>query len=157
MANERLTEQITRKLLEKANYYYDEDIIVEEQQTDIKNIRKLLSKASKKNNGQPGYPDFIITNKRDPESVIIIECKADAKKIGTVTGVRYELNAIDGALFYRKFLKDNFNVVTIAIAGATPSTAIIRTFKSIKGYEGFYELHLGNTILNWGQYFEGEE
>ena len=45
MTNERKTETITRELLDELHYYDSESITVEEQSSDFKNIKKLLSKA----------------------------------------------------------------------------------------------------------------
>ena len=48
MANERITENLVRDKLRSCGYYEpDNGISVEEQKTEIKRVKTLLSKASK--------------------------------------------------------------------------------------------------------------
>jgi hypothetical protein len=79
MANERKTENVVRKYLTKSGYFDNAEIVVEEQKSDFALVDKLLSNASKKGTGK-GYPEFIIRSKDYSDFIIIIECKADAKK-----------------------------------------------------------------------------
>ena len=51
MANERKTENIVRDLLREQGYNDNENIIIEEQQSDNPRIDKLLNKASKSGGG----------------------------------------------------------------------------------------------------------
>ena len=52
MANERKTENIVRDLLREQGYNDNENIIIEEQQSDNPRIDKLLNKASKSGGGK---------------------------------------------------------------------------------------------------------
>ena len=54
MSNERITEDIVRKLLKESKYTFDRGFIVEEQISVDPTIRRLLSKASKYSSKQPG-------------------------------------------------------------------------------------------------------
>ena len=47
MANERKTENLVRDLLREQGYTDNENIVIEEQQSDNPKIDKLLNKASK--------------------------------------------------------------------------------------------------------------
>jgi hypothetical protein len=81
MANERITENLVRDRLKKLGYYEEEnDIFVEEQKSQIEEVKKLLKGASKTGGSGSGYPEFIISSKTHPDFLIIVECKADIKK-----------------------------------------------------------------------------
>ena len=64
--NERKTEEIVREKL-RALGYKDQDngITIEEQKSEIAKVKSLLSKASKNNKGNAGYPELIISNLKD--------------------------------------------------------------------------------------------
>jgi type I restriction enzyme M protein len=53
MANERKTEALVRKRLERLKYFKDNRLIVEEQKSDSPRIAKLLKNASKRGGGLP--------------------------------------------------------------------------------------------------------
>jgi type I restriction enzyme M protein len=75
MANEHKTEIIVRKHFDE----FTNDIFVEEQSSVTPKIKKLLSTASKSGLGI-GFPEFIIQYKRNPDLLIVIECKAEITK-----------------------------------------------------------------------------
>ena len=104
MANESKTMNLFRSLLKSKGYYDDPTITIEEQTSDDKKIKRLLSYASKANNGNEGHPDFIITSSRYPDFLIVVECKAEIKKHESDTRDSYKDYAVDGALFYASFL-----------------------------------------------------
>ena len=133
MFNERKTEIITRELLVEQNYYDSETITVEEQVSDFKNIRKLLSKASKSKSGKPGYPEFIITDKSYPEYIVIVECKANLKNHKSKKLDNPKTFNLDGAIHYSKHLSEEFNVISIAITGTKKSNLEISIFIQRKG------------------------
>lgn len=75
--NERITENLVRDSLRRLNYYSEEtNIQVEEQKSNIEEIKKLLRSASKTGKGGLGSPEFIVTSIDSPDFVLIIECKA---------------------------------------------------------------------------------
>lgn len=68
-----------------------------------------------------GYakPEYIITLKKDLTTIIVVECK---NKVGK--HMSNELNkpasfAVDGVLYYAKYLKDDFNVIALAVSGTS--------------------------------------
>ncbi len=128
MANERITEEITKKELEKKGYKFnpqgetDYDI----QKSRYKNIEKLLKTASKSGNGK-GSPEFFLYI--NPLIIGIIECKADIKNHSSAT--MYEdpnKYAVDGVLHYAGFLKEKYNVIAIAISGQNEKELTIESF-----------------------------
>ena len=64
-ANERITENIIRNSLRDLGYYNpDNDIVIEEQKSQIEEVKSLLKGASKTGGGGIGAPEFIISSIR---------------------------------------------------------------------------------------------
>ena len=131
MANERKTENLVRDLLREQGYNDNENIIIEEQQSDNPRIDKLLNKASKSGGGK-GYPEFIVSFKDKPNNLIVIECKADTKYHVSKTKKKYKDYAVDGVLLYANYLKDSFNVIAIAVSGETAREMRVSHFLWLK-------------------------
>jgi type I restriction enzyme M protein len=129
--NERITENIVRNMLHEKGYYSDKSIITEEQKSKNPTIDKLLSSASKSGVGK-GYPDFIISFNNKPDQIIIIECKANSKLHKSQDINKYKHYAVDGALLYAGYLKNDFNVVAIGISGQTNNEIKVSTYIWLK-------------------------
>lgn len=115
MSNEAITEQ----LLEEAVRNASTSLIIERQQSQDPDIKRLLGLASKRNTGNPGFPDHIIHNpeSKDRRTIVITECKAnisDHESEDHTNPVKY---AVDGALHYANALKEEFDVVAIGVSG----------------------------------------
>ncbi len=121
MANERKTEALVRKRLQRLGYFKDKRLIVEEQKSDNPRIAKLLKNASKKGGG-PGYPEFIISSREVSDFLIVIECKANARKHVSRDRDKYDQYAVDGVLLYSSFLSREFDILAIAVSGETEAT-----------------------------------
>lgn len=131
MANERKTEAIVRRLLKENGYYDSDDIVVEEQSSDSPKIDKLLRNASKSGKAR-GYPEFIVSFISQPSDIIVIECKANTSKHESNDRKQYKDFAVDGVLLYAAHLKDQFNVVAIAVSGETEREVRISHFLWLK-------------------------
>lgn len=118
MANERKTEALVRKRLERLGYFKDNRLIVEEQKSDTPRIAKWLKNASKKGGGQ-GYPEFIISSREFSDFLIVIECKANTSKHVSPNRDKYDEYAVDGVLLYSSFLSKEFDILAIAVSGET--------------------------------------
>lgn len=151
MANERKTENIIRKALQKLGYFDNDEIITEEQKSDNSIITNLLSKASKSGNGA-GYPEFII-HRQNSDVLIVIECKANTHFHESEKKDKPKDYAVDGVLHYASFLKDNFHVIAIGISGTEENHRIstfqwnkgekrflFRKFYDLQKYEDYYEI-----------------
>ncbi|MFZ6814926.1 HsdM family class I SAM-dependent methyltransferase [Undibacterium sp. Rencai35W] len=114
----------------RSHEYYGQDngITVEEQKSEIAKIKSLLSKASKNGKGNSGYPEFIISNKKDVNFLIVFECKPDVKKHESLGRNKAMEFAVDGVLHYAKHLAKHYTVVAIAVSGATKSSLKISNF-----------------------------
>jgi type I restriction enzyme M protein len=118
MANERVTENLVRDQLRKLGYYSPGAVTcVDEQRSEIVAIQRLLRSASKTKRGGPGSPEFIITSPDDPDFVIVIECKADAKRHKSASLSAPVTHAVDGALHYAEALSKEYNVIAIGVSG----------------------------------------
>lgn len=175
--NERKTENVVRNELRKYGFYDSKaDISVEEQKSNIEDVRQLMKTASKSGGGGSGAPEFIISSPSSPDFLVIIECKADTNDHGSSTvgsilsGLAYDESdvskskrtqryAIDGALHYAKSLARKFNVIAIAVSGETKQSALISTYLWPKGGIKPKELRAkGGAVLNgfipWPDYIE---
>jgi type I restriction enzyme M protein len=154
MAKEKKSEIIIRNKLKELGYYADEQIFVEEQQSDSSIISKLLSKATKSGSGKDkGYPEYIV-RKKNSDVVILVECKSSVKDHESVNKNNPAKYAIDGVLHYASFLKDGFNVIAIAHSGEIKGSDRLsifqwnknekryfpKKFSDISTYEDYYSL-----------------
>jgi hypothetical protein len=77
--SEKKTENLVRDSLRKLGYQEpDNGITVEEQKSEIAKVKSLLSKASKNEKGNAGYPEFIISNNKDTAFLIVLLHQANA-------------------------------------------------------------------------------
>jgi type I restriction enzyme M protein len=144
MANERITENIVRNILRNKGYYNNESIIVEEQRSSNTRISKLLQEASKSGKGNMGSPEFIVSFKDKPDELIIVECKALISQHESANKEKYNKFpnkfAVDGALWYASFLKEDFNVTAIAVSGESEKEKRISSFIWLQGNYTFIEI-----------------
>lgn len=129
MSNERKTEALVRDRLRALGYNQpDNGITVEEQKSEIAKVKTLLSKASKNAKGNAGYPEFIISNRKDTAFLIVFECKPDVKKHESPARDKPVEYAVDGALHYAKHLAKHYTVLAVAVSGATASSMKVSNF-----------------------------
>ena len=134
MANERITENLVRDILRDLKYYVNnEDVLVEEQRSQISEVKKLLKGASKTGKGGTGSPEFIISTPETPDFLVIFECKAKTKFHETPRRNKPVEYAVDGVLHYAKRLSKSFNVIAVAVSGQTKSGLKISNFLHPKG------------------------
>lgn len=126
--NESKTEIIVR---DHFRNYFD-DIIFEEKKSDNPRIAKLLSAASKSGFGQ-GFPEFIISYKKNPDLLIVIECKADIRKHESKERNQPKDYAVDGALLYSSYLSRDFDVISIGVSGENERELKVSHFLQLKG------------------------
>ncbi len=131
--NERITENLVRDILRNLKYYDKEDTVVEEQKSQIEEVKKLLKGASKSGKGGIGAPEFIISTSETPDFIVIYECKADTKKHESSNLDKPIEFAVDGALHYAKALSKSYNVIAVAVSGQTKSNLKISNFIFPKG------------------------
>jgi len=127
--SERKTENLVRDKLRGFGYYEPENgITVEEQKSEIAKVKTLLSKASKNAKGNAGYPEFIISNRKDTAFLVVFECKPDVKKHESSARDKPVEYAVDGVLHYAKHLAKHYTVLAVAVSGATASAMKVSNF-----------------------------
>ncbi len=146
MPNERNTDAIVRNLLKSNGYYQPGITLVEEQKSCNPKIDKLLQNASKQGKGK-GYPDFIISFTKYPDLIIVIECKADLSRHQSQNRDKYVDYAVDGVLLYASYLKDEFNVLAVAVSGETDKEKRLSQFLWLKGNLTFKDFD-GKSIIS---------
>ena len=130
-------------------------------QGDVAAVDKL-NDLLKKAGGKPKYcpledfvqggkgkakPEYIITFNDDTHTVIIIECKNSAKKHNSVNLNCPNAFAVDGVLYYAKFLKDEYNVIAVAISGTTTANMKVDTFHWLRGQDTYLPLKKAKDII----------
>lgn len=133
MANERITENIVRDILRDLKYYDDKNTLIEEQKSQIEEVRKLLKGASKTGKGGIGSPEFIISTSETPDFLLVFECKADTKYHQSKKLDKPVQYAVDGAIHYAKKLSKSYNVIAVAVSGQTKSGLKVDNYIFPKG------------------------
>jgi 16S rRNA G966 N2-methylase RsmD len=137
----------------------------------IKKIEDLLKKAggkpdmcdlsdfSKGGNGK-AKPEYIITFNDDTNTVLVVECKKSAKQHASANLDMPKKYAVDGVLYYAKFLKFDYNVVAIAVSGTKKDSCKVSTFHWQKGFDSYTKLNKAHDIilepLNYLKLIKGE-
>lgn len=124
----------------------------------IDKIQKLLKKAGGKpkecqlndySKGGAGKakPEYIITFNDDVHTIIVVECKNSSKKHQSEFLNKPNGFAVDGALYYAKFLKEEYNVIAVAISGTTTANMKVDTYYWLKGQESYTLLTKARDII----------
>ncbi len=160
MANERKTENLVRDELRKLGYYEKEcSTRVEEQKSEIEQVKRLLKSASKTGKGGKGAPEFIVSDSSTPDFLVVVECKADIKHHESVNRDDPVGYSVDGVLHYAGHLAKEFNVIAVAVAGQTKAQLKVSTFLHPKGATAAKELRTKTgasieAIIPWLDYIE---
>lgn len=156
---EQYTEDITLREMQcrigKTNFGY---VFPQGDLKNVSDIESLLKKAGGKpkeceltdfsqgGNGK-AKPEYIIKFDNDQNRIVVVECKKSTKQHSTPTFNRPNAYAVDGVLYYAKFLKESFDVIAIAISGTKKDNLKVNTFFWQKGQETFLELKKAQDII----------
>lgn len=169
--SERITEELFLKEA-KCNIGINSFGCVYEQ-GDISNIAQLTS-CLQKAGGKPkecnlddyscggrgkAKPEFIISFNENQNLIIVVECKSTSKKHSSELLNKPKDFAVDGVLYYAKFLKEHYNVIAVALSGTKKESAKVSTFYWQKGLDSYIELQRLNIILepeNYLKFIKGE-
>ena len=156
---ERKTEQLVLKEMQIELGENDFGFVYE--QGDVPKFDKIIS-ALKKAGGKPkdcdlndftkcgsgkGQPEYIVTFNNNHNTIIVIECKKTVKYHCSENLNHPKNYAVDGVLYYAKFLKDNYNVIAIAVSGTNKEKMKVSTFYWLKGMESYINIPRGKDTL----------
>lgn len=164
---EQYTEELTKELMEfsigvnQFGYVYPQGNV-----RDVSKINDLLCQAGGKpkecelddySKGGAGKakPEFVITFKHDPSTVIIIECKKTVRNHKSEFLNKPNGYAIDGALYYAKYIKSQYNVVAIGISGTDKDKLVLDVYYWSKGQDKpLYQKKLHGIFLTPENYLK---
>ncbi|GMO43642.1 MAG: hypothetical protein Pg6C_05400 [Treponemataceae bacterium] len=130
-------------------------------QGDVEQVDKL-EKALKKAGGKPAVcapddysqggngkakPEYIITFNKKSATIIVVECKKSVSKHISEKLDRPKDYAVDGALYYAKFLKEDYNVIALAVSGTKKDAIKANAYYWQKGHEEYTELKKARDII----------
>lgn len=157
--NEQFTESLTRKLMgfeigQNDGYYVHPQSI----DSSFFMIRECLNKAGGKpaNCSLDDYPnetkgiakpEYIITFDEKPNTIVVIECKKSKKDHISNDLSHPQKYAVDGVLYYAKFLKNEFNVIAIAVSGTNAEDFFSNSYYWEKGRKTYEEIKKTCNIL----------
>jgi len=165
MSSERFTEELV--LSEMGLRLGENGHVTVFDQGNVENIAKLnvlLQQAGGKpadcelndlNTTGPGKakPEFLITFADTRNTIIVIECKKTVQQHESEKRNKPKGYAVDGVLYYAKFLKKEYNVIAVAVSGTKKEKWKVSTFHWRKGQPSPEELPKGKDVLyNPGNY-----
>ncbi|MCL2742237.1 MAG: N-6 DNA methylase [Planctomycetaceae bacterium] len=159
MPGERLTEELV--LSELGLKLGKNGHVTVLEQGSVESIA-LLDALLKKAGGKPDFcelsdmqttgtgkakPEFLITFDNKPDTIIVIECKKSGRNHESEKRSKPKNFAVDGVLYYAKFLKENYNVIAVAVSGTKKDSWKVSTFDWRKGQPLPVELPRGKDVL----------
>ena len=126
--------------------------------SSVDKVERLLKKAGGKPRecALPDYsqggtgrarPEYVITFNDDINIIIVVECKNTVKKHCSASMDRPSMFAVDGVLYYAKFLKEGYHVIAIAVSGTTTQNMKVDTFYWMRGQENYTTLEKARDII----------
>lgn len=125
---------------------------------DIDKIEFLLKKAggkpkeceiddfSKGGNGK-AKPEYIITFDDDIHTIIVVECKNSVARHSSQNLNHPRDFAVDGVLYYAKYLKEEYNVIAVAVSGTRKDRMRADAFHWLKGQNTYSPLTKARDII----------
>lgn len=92
-------------------------------------------------------PEYVITFNKDLRTIIVVECKKNTKFHESDNFCHPADYAVDGALYYAKYLKNEYNVIAIGISGTSKENMKVSTFYWSQNQGDFYELKKARDII----------
>lgn len=80
-------------------------------------------------------PEYVITFNDDINTIIVVECKNSVKRHSSKNNDHPNGFAVDGALYYAKFLKEEYNVIIVAVSGTKKDSIKVDSFYWLKRHE----------------------
>lgn len=159
MAIEQYTEKLTLSEMKctigKNDFGY---VFPQGDVSEVDKIERLLKQAGGKpkecaledfSKGGSGRakPEFVITFNDDTQTILVVECKKSVTKHRSA-GLDHPRDfAVDGVLYYAKYLKAEYNVIAIAVSGTKKDNMRVDTFYWLKGQDDYSPLPKARDII----------
>ena len=159
MAIEQFTESLTlsemKSVLGKNSFGY---VFPQGDVSKVGKIEKLLKKAGGKpvncamsdfNQGGAGKakPEYIITFDDDIHTIIVVECKKSVSKHSSENLDHPRDHSVDGALYYAKYLKEEYNVIALAVSGTQKDKMKVSAYYWVRQQDTYTELTKARDII----------
>lgn len=157
---ERYTEKLTENEMKIVNYGENEFgfVYVQGEKTPNSDLNSALEEAGGKpktcdladyseGGAGKGKPEYIITLKHDLSTVLVVECKNSTKKHRSENLNHPKDFAVDGVLYYAKYLKEYFNVIAVAVSGGKKDDIRTDAFYWARSQAGYIELTKAKNII----------
>lgn len=127
--------------------------------SDVDKIEKLLKTAGGKpqfsspysydldSNTGKAKPEFVITFNKDQNTIIVVECKRNPNQHLSEGYSKPNSFAVDGALYYAKYLKQEYNVIAVAVSGTKKENVKVSTYYWPENQDEFFELKKARDII----------
>ena len=80
-------------------------------------------------------PEYLVTFNNDKNTLLLVECKGNEKQHESKDRNRPKAFSVDGGLWYAKHLKNNYNVIVVAISGKSKDRCRVSVFNWFKGHD----------------------
>lgn len=92
-------------------------------------------------------PEFIITFNDDIHTIIVVECKNVVSRHESSNRDHPNAYAVDGVLYYAKYLKESYDVIAVAISGTKKDKMKVDTFYWEQNNEDYVALAKAKDII----------
>ena len=157
---EKYTEKLTEEEMKFSRYGENDfgSVYVQGENTPNSNINDALKRAGGKpqvcgladfsvHGSGKARPEYLITLKHDLNTIIVVECKNTVKKHRSELSDHPKDFAVDGVLYYAKYLKDCFNVIAVAISGTKKNEILADAFYWAKNQLNYIDLPKAKNII----------
>ena len=171
--SETITEQLTRSEMNFIVGDNDFGVVLAQNYTgnfsDIETALKMSGGKPKicelddyeTRGAKQGKPEYIITFKNEPNLIIVIECKASTSKHSSNTLSEPNKYAVDGVLYYAKYLKEYYNVIAVAISGTKKENSCVSHYFWQKKQSKYVEFEKQRNFFiepeNYLRLYKGEK
>jgi type I restriction-modification system DNA methylase subunit len=126
--------------------------------SSVDKLEKLLKKAGGKSAACPladysqggngkAKPEYVITFNKQPKTIIVVECKKSTTRHISETFDRPKDYAVDGTLYYAKFLKEEYNVIAIGVSGTKKDNIKVNAYQWQRNQESYTELKKARDVI----------
>lgn len=157
MANERNTEQLTLKAFEAVLGQNDRyELFAQKIPSEFTLINQALSETGgkpeiceiedfSKGGNERGMPEFIAVFSEDKDTIFICECKKETNFLQSTGLNKPKKYALDGVIYYAKFLQKYVNVIALAVAGTDINKIKTRALYFPKSLHNYDEIIFDRT------------